>query len=68
MLTRLQLLTVAGGVAMIIGAQMDFMGGHTLDVTEEQFLHMSEERQIMLEKVNALNFCNPSKADPCTTV
>ncbi|KXT05877.1 hypothetical protein AC578_340 [Pseudocercospora eumusae] len=44
------LLTVAGGVAMILGAQMRFVGGHTLDESQEEFLHTMEERQIMLEK------------------
>jgi hypothetical protein len=36
---------------MSLGAQMKFLGGHTPNQSFGDFLHVVEERQIMLEKV-----------------
>ena len=47
----MQILMVAMGVGMIVGAQMEFVGGHTPSQSFGEFLHVTEERQIMLEKV-----------------
>ena len=49
----MQILMVAMGVGMIVGAQMEFVGGHTPSQSFGEFLHVTEERQIMLEKVTA---------------
>lgn len=50
----MQILMVAMGVGMIVGAQLGFVGGHTPSQSFGEFLHVTEERQIMLEKARTL--------------